>query len=318
MERILVTGALGQLGMELVPELQKIFGMENIISSDVHHQSNHALVGEFLLLDVLDQKAIQKVVDQYNITQIYHLAAILSAKAESSPQMAWKINMEGLINVLEVARLSKISKIYWPSSIAVFGPDAPKESTPQNTALNPNTIYGVTKVAGEKMCYYYYKKYDMDIRSLRYPGLIGHKSLPGGGTTDYAVEIFHAAIRHQRFVSPLRSDTRLPMMYMDDAIRATIELMESPAEEITVRTSYNLAGINFTPQELGASISKAIPGFVLEYNPDFRQSIASSWPDSIDDSAAVKDWKWQVAYDLDRMSKEMIYHLKELDLVKSS
>ena len=310
MERILVTGALGQLGTELVLKLQKLFGTENVIFTDIHPPLIEKFNGKFHTLDVLDKKALTKITWENNITQIYHLAAILSANAEKTPNLAWKINMDGLINVLEVAREQKINKVYWPSSIAVFGPDTPKDLTPQNTIMNPNTIYGITKVAGEKLCAYYNDKFDMDIRSLRYPGLIGHKSLPGGGTTDYAVEIFHEALKSGTFSCPLTAGSILPMMFMPDAVRATIELMEADGRNLSVTTSYNLAGISFTPEEIASSIRKSIPDFNVKYSPDFRETIAESWPNSIDDSVAREDWKWKAAYNLDEMTKEMISHLK--------
>jgi nucleoside-diphosphate-sugar epimerase len=310
MERILVTGALGQLGTELVAELQLKYGIENVVFTDIHSPLNDEIDGEFHILDVLDRKALIRLTENYSITQIYHLAAILSANAEKTPGLAWKINMDGLLNVLEVAKSQNIEKVFWPSSIAVFGPDTPKNNTPQNTIMNPNTIYGVTKVAGEKLCAYYSEKYDMDIRSLRYPGLIGHQSLPGGGTTDYAVEIFHDALNTGTFTCPLASDSMLPMMFMPDAVRATIELMEADRNDLSVNTSYNLAGINFTPEEIAESIRKSIPNFTIDYRPDFREKIAESWPNSIDDSVARKDWKWKVAYHLDDMTKEMLSHLK--------
>lgn len=318
MERILVTGALGQLGTELTFELQRIFGSENVIASDVHPPLNMDFEGKYIDLDVLDKPLLMHVVSKYKISQIYHLAAILSANSEKSPQIAWRINMDGLMNVLEVARELKIDKVFWPSSIAVFGPDTPKQNTPQTTIMNPDTMYGVTKVAGERLCAYFYHKFGVDVRSLRYPGLIGHKSLPGGGTTDYAVEIFHSALKYGEFTCPLSEDAMLPMMYMPDAVRATIELMEADRERLTVDTSYNLAGCSFTPKEIAKSIREFIPGFKIHYKPDFRQKIAASWPDSIDDSVARKDWKWKVAYDLDRMTEEMIYHLREKQLVKTA
>lgn len=310
MERILVTGALGQLGTELVAELKKKFGVSNVVFTDIHPPLNEKFEGEFSVLDVLDKKALIQITKKYNITQIYHLAAILSANAEKTPSHAWKINMDGLLNVLDVAKDHNIKKIFWPSSIAVFGPDTPKDNTPQNTIMNPNTIYGVTKVAGEKLCAYYNEKFDMDIRSLRYPGLIGHKSLPGGGTTDYAVEIFHNALDKGTFTCPLSSSSMLPMMFMPDAVRATIELMETDRNYLTVNTSYNLAGISFTPEEITESIRKSIPEFTINYQTDFREKIAESWPNSIDDSVAQHDWKWKVAYNLDDMTKEMLSHLK--------
>lgn len=310
MERILVTGALGQLGTELVAGLQSKFGIDNVVFTDIHPPLNEKLEDGFSILDVLDKKALIRITEKYKITQIYHLAAILSANAEKTPNLAWKINMDGLLNVLDVAKEHNVKKVYWPSSIAVFGPDTPKNNTPQNTIMNPNTIYGVTKVAGEKICAYYSEKYDMDIRSLRYPGLIGHKSLPGGGTTDYAVEIFHGALNAGTFTCPLSADSKLPMMFMPDAVRATIELMEADRKNLSVNTSYNLAGISFTPEEITESIRKSIPNFAITYQPDFREKIAESWPNTIDDSVARNDWKWKVAYHLDDISKEMLSHLK--------
>jgi nucleoside-diphosphate-sugar epimerase len=270
MERILVTGALGQLGTELVTELQKMHGLENIIATDIHPPLNNDFKGIYTTLDILDKTSLTQITNKYHITQIYHLAAILSANAEKSPQMAWKINMDGLMNVLELAREESIRRIYWPSSIAVFGPDSPKDNTPQETVMNPNTIYGVTKVAGEKLCAYYNQKHGLDIRSLRYPGLIGHKSLPGGGTTDYAVEIYHEAIKNSHFTCPLSEEAMLPMMFMPDAVRATVELMQAERNKLTVETSYNLAGMSFTPEEIAENIRAYIPDFQIAYKPGLQ------------------------------------------------
>ena len=316
MDRILVTGALGQLGTELTAELQRIYGQENVIFTDIHPPMNKNYRGVFEILDVMDKNAFRSIIRRNKITQIYHLAAILSANAEKTPGLAWNINMDGLLNVLELTHELKIEKVYWPSSIAVFGPDAPKDQTPQDSALNPNTIYGITKVAGEKLVAYYNEKYDLDIRSLRYPGLIGHKALPGGGTTDYAVEIYHEALKKGSFTCPLNEDAALPMMFMSDAVRATIELMQADKDKLTVNTSYNLAGISFSPTEIAKSIQKVLPNFEISYKADFRQKIADSWPNSIDDSEATKDWKWKVAYDLDGMTREMISHLKVAQTIK--
>jgi len=318
MERILVTGALGQLGTELVTELQKVHGKGNVIATDIHPPLKDDFEGIFTTLDVLDRPSLMQLTRKYQFTQIYHLAAILSANAEKSPQLAWRINMDGLINILDLARELKISRVYWPSSIAVFGPDSPKDNTPQNTIMNPNTIYGVTKISGEKLCAYYYQKYGVDVRSLRYPGLIGHKSLPGGGTTDYAVEIYHEALKNGSFTCPLNEESKLPMMFMSDAVRATIELMQAERKYLTVDTSYNIAGISFTPAEIAKSIRAYIPDFQIKYKPDFRQSIAASWPRSIDDSAAQEDWKWKVAYDLKKITDEMICHLSEQLLARTA
>ncbi|MDZ7605098.1 MAG: NAD-dependent epimerase/dehydratase family protein [Cyclobacteriaceae bacterium] len=264
-----------------------------------------------------DSEKLAELIRVNRITQIYHLAAILSANAEKSPKLAWKVNMDGLLNVLEIAREQQIRKVYWPSSIAVFGQDAPKSNTPQETLLNPNTIYGITKVAGEKLCAYYHEKYGLDVRSLRYPGLIGYKSLPGGGTTDYAVEIYHEALKSGSFTCPIGENTKLPMLFMEDAVRATLELMEAPASSLTVRTSYNLAGVSFSPKEIAESIRKSISEFSIQYRPDFRQQIAASWPDSIDDTVAQADWKWKVAYNLDGITGEMLRHLKEKQFVSA-
>ncbi len=310
MEQILVTGALGQLGTELVAELQNKYGTEQVFATDIHPPMNKKYHGNFEALDVLEKKAIEGLILRYEITQIYHLAAILSANAEKSPNLAWHINMDGLINVLELAKEHKINKVYWPSSIAVFGPDTPKTNTPQNTVMNPNTIYGITKVAGEKLCAYYNEKFDLDIRSIRYPGLIGHKSFPGGGTTDYAVEIYHEALKTGKFSAPLAENEMLPMMFMPDAVRATLELMDADKEKLSIKTSYNIAGTSFTPKDIAKSIQKIIPGFNINFHPDFRQNIAASWPNSIDDSYARNDWNWKVAYNLDDITKEMISHLR--------
>ena len=310
MEKILVTGALGQLGTELVSELQRIYGVKNVILTDIHPPLLKQFEGNFVELDVLDRNSLKNIVRKNHVTQIYHLAAILSANAEKTPTHAWKINIDGFINVLELATEQNIRKVYWPSSIGVFGPDTPKENTPQNTVMNPNTIYGVTKVAGEKLSAYYNTKYNLDVRSIRYPGLVGYKAVPGGGTTDYAVDIYHEALNNGKFICPLDEYSMLPMMFMPDGVRATIELMEAEKSSLTVNTSYNLAGMSFTPKEIAKSIKKIIPGFKIEYRPDFRQAIADSWPNSIDDSIARNDWKWKVAYDLDGMSREMISHLK--------
>ncbi len=312
MEKILVTGALGQLGTELVPALQKKFGPDKVIVTDVRRNSDKTFDGIFEELDVLDKKAILSLNKKHEFTQIYHLAAVLSAKAESNPALAWHINMDGLMNILEVAHEKDIKKIYWPSSIGVFGPDTPKINTPQNTFKNPNTIYGVTKVAGEKLCAYYHEKFGLDIRSLRYPGLIGYKAMPGGGTTDYAVEIYHEALKSGAYNCPLSENAMLPMMYMPDAVRATLELMEADRERLTVNSSYNVAGVSFTPAMVAESIRKIIPGFSITYKPDFRDTIAASWPDSIDDSVARRDWNWKVAYHLDDITKDMISHLREI------
>ncbi len=314
MERILVTGALGQLGTELVPELKKIYGNSNVISTDLHPPVKNKPVEPFYILDVMNQQSISEIVMKFEITQIYHLAAVLSANAEKNPTLSWNINMNGLINVLEVSRYMGIKKVFWPSSIAVFGPDTPGENTPQYTLMNPNTIYGISKLAGEELCAYYSDKYGLDVRSLRYPGLIGYKSLPGGGTTDYAVDIYHQAILGKTFICFLSPDTYLPMMYMPDAIRATIELMEHDKKSLRVKTSYNLSGFSISPEELFLILMEYYPEFRILYKPDFRQKIADSWPDSIDDTFAREDWGWKAGYGPRQMTEDMIVHLSKMIL----
>lgn len=306
-DTILIIGANGQLGSVLTEKLQEIFGYDHVITSDIRQPEKKNSVFEFL--DITDADRLAEVVKKYNVTQIYHLAAILSASGEKNPLGTWDINMKGLINVLEIAREKQLSKIYFPSSIAVFGPDTPRLNTPQHTVLAPTTVYGMSKVAGENWCQYYAQRYDLDIRSLRYPGVIGYQSLPGGGTTDYAVDIYHKAILNEPFSCFLKSDTSLPMIYMDDVIRGTLELMDAPASKIKIRTSYNLGGISFSPAEIASEIQKHIPDFVIKYEPDFRQQIAESWPDSIDDSEARKDWGWEPKFDLNLMTKDMLFHL---------
>lgn len=312
MAKILITGACGQLGSELTIELRNIYGAENVVATDIREPNKQIEDGPFEHLDVMDKKQIEELVDKYNITIIYHLAALLSAKAEQNMELAWKLNMEGLHNVLNIAREKNLERIFWPSSIAVFGPDAPKTNTPQNTATNPTTVYGISKVAGEQWCAYYHKKFGVDVRSLRYPGLIGYKSLPGGGTTDYAVDIYHKALAGETFSCFLEKDAALPLMYMKDAVRATIELMQTPEEQISIRTSYNLSAVSLTPEDIAHSIQKRIPDFSIVYEPDYRQEIASSWPDSINDSAAREDWGWQHEFDADKMTKDMLKHLPEI------
>lgn len=302
--RTLVIGALGQIGTELVRELKKRIGPDRVLASDLRPPAHYE--GDFVALDVTDRQQLDEVIASYNVQEIYHLAAILSAKGEGNPTQAWNINMTGLLNVLEVARMRGVKRIFWPSSIAVFGPQSPKQATPQDTVTDPNTVYGISKLAGERWCEYYHQKYGLDIRSIRYPGLIGYQSLPGGGTTDYAVEIFHAALKQEEYTCCLRPQTRLPMMFMDDAIRATLELMEAPTRRIRVRSSYNLQGLSFTPEEISQEIQKHIPGFTCKYEPDFRQQIADTWPASLDDTSARLDWGWQAEYDLERMVVEML------------
>lgn len=309
--KILVVGACGQIGVELTLQLRKIYGEGVVIASDLREE--HPLLkgtGPYVSLDILNKETFHVLVLRYNITQVYLLAAILSATGEKNPVLAWNVNMQSLLNVLEVAKEENLVKIYWPSSIAVFGPNSPKDKTPQHTVIEPTTIYGISKFAGERWCEYYYNRYKVDVRSLRYPGLISYKSQPGGGTTDYAVEIFHDAITKRSYVSFLNEDTYLPMMYMPDAIRATIELMEADASKIKVRSSYNISSMSFSPAGIAAEIKKNIPGFTITYHPDNRQKIADSWPKSIDDSEAQNDWGWKPEYNISRMTKDMLDNLK--------
>ncbi len=306
---ILVIGANGQIGSVLTQELQRKFGEGNVVASDLRIKTD--FVGVFEILDATDKGAIQFIVSKYKITQIYHLAAILSAKGEQQPLATWELNMKTMFNVFEVARLSKVSKVFFPSSIAVFGDAAPPDATPQSTYLNPSTVYGISKSAGENWAEYYFTRYGLDVRSLRYPGIIGHQSLPGGGTTDYAVDIYHKAVKGKNFTCFLNKDTVLPMIFMDDAIRATIELMDAPKENISLRASYNLASMSFSPEEITHAIQKFYPNFKVDYKPDFRQEIASNWPRSIDDTEARIDWGWKPEYDLDAMTKVMLEKLNE-------
>ncbi|MGK7390945.1 MAG: NAD-dependent epimerase/dehydratase family protein [Candidatus Cyclobacteriaceae bacterium M2_1C_046] len=311
MTKILVIGACGQLGSELTLALREKFGNEAVIASDIKKPGEELMNGPFEVLDALKGDRLEEIINEHKITQIYHLAAILSATGEKNPLFAWQLNMDSLLLVLEAARKHKLDKIYWPSSIAVFGPDTPTTETPQTTVMNPNTVYGISKLAGERWCEYYFEKFGVDVRSLRYPGLIGYKTAPGGGTTDYAVDIYYKAVAGRKFECFLREDTYLPMMYMDDAVKATIDLMEADTEKIKVRSSYNISAISFSPKEISESIKKHVPDFTITYNPDFRQKIADSWPDSIDDSAARKDWGWKESFDLDKMTRTILEGLKE-------
>jgi len=308
--KVLVTGAAGQIGAELVPLLRSKYGRDQVVAA-LHKAPGSVSVrdGPFESLNVADSSAVSRVVRQYGIDTIYHLAAVLSATGESNPDLAWEVNMQGLKNVLDVARQSKVKRVFWPSSIAVFGPDAPRISAPQNAALNPTTMYGVSKVAGELLCNYYFLKYGMDIRCLRYPGLISSESLPGGGTTDYAVEIFYSALRKGSYTCFLREDTVLPMMYMPDALNATLTIMEADASKVKMHSGYNLAAISFSAGELAAEIRKHLPPFKATYYPDSRQKIADSWPKSIDDSEARRDWGWSHEFTLGRMTGEMLAKL---------
>lgn len=311
-DKILVIGACGQIGVELTLALRKQYGNNNVIASDLREE-NPLLkgTGPYVSMDVMNKEMLHVQVIRQNITQIYLLAAILSATGEKNPNLAWHLNMQGLLNVLDIAREENLHKVYWPSSIAVFGPTSPKQMCPQQTIIEPTTVYGISKYAGEFWCHYYHQRYGVDVRSIRYPGLISYKSAPGGGTTDYAVEIYLEAIEKQKYTCFLTEDTYLPMMYMPDAIRATLELMEAPADKISVRTSYNVAGMSFSPKEIAASIQAHIPAFQMGYKPDSRQAIADSWPQSIDDSVANKDWGWKPQYDLSLMTKDMLENLRK-------
>lgn len=310
-EKILITGAFGQLGTELIEALNKAYHHSQVILSDIrdlHPQFDNI----FEPLDVCDTKRFAEIIDKHQVTQVYHLAAILSAKAEQNPRLGWEVNFNATLNVLEVAREKGLKKIYFPSSIAVFGNNTPRHNTPQYCNTDPNTIYGIAKLSSERWCEYYFQKYKLDVRSLRYPGIISYKTLPGGGTTDYAVDIYHKAIAQETYECFLSEHTYLPMMYINDAIRATLELMEAPAEQIKVRSSYNLAAMSFSPQEVAQSIQTYYPEFQVNYKPDFRQAIADSWPSSIDDSAARQDWHWEHHYDLPKMTQEMLENLAKL------
>jgi len=310
-EKILVIGASGQIGVELTLALRKIYGNANVVASDLREQ-NPLLegTGPYVSLDVMNKEMLHVQVIRQNITQIYLLAAILSATGEKNPNLAWNLNMQGLLNVLDIAREEKLQKVYWPSSIAVFGPTSPRVDCPQHTIIEPITVYGISKYAGEFWCNYYNRRWGVDVRSLRYPGLISYKSAPGGGTTDYAVEIFYEALENKTYKCFLEKDTYLPMMYMPDAIRATIELMEAPAEKISIHTSYNISGMSFSPSEIAAAIQAHIPDFSISYEPDYRQQIANSWPQSIDDSIAHVDWGWKREYDLHSMTADMLANMK--------
>lgn len=308
-KKILIIGAGGQIGTELAETLRAQLGAEAVIASDVRESEVLSKGGPFRILNVMDKEAMYDLIRQEGVTEIYNLAALLSATGEKNPEFAWKLNMEGLLNSLEAVRELGLDKMFWPSSIAVFGPTTPRHQTPQTTVMEPSTVYGISKLAGERWCEYYFKRYGTDVRSIRYPGLISYKSPPGGGTTDYAVEIFHEAVKTNAYTSFLGPDSALPMMYMPDAIRATIELMDAPKEKIGIRSSYNLGGISFTPAEIAAKIAEKQPGFQISYAPDFRQAIADSWPASIDDARATQDWGWKMDYDLNAMVEDMLHHI---------
>lgn len=308
---ILIIGACGQIGTELTMALREKYSNDHVIASDIR-EGNDSLMesGPFEILDATDYDALEEVIAYYEITEVYLMAAMLSATAEKFPMRAWNLNMNSLFNVLNLGKEKKIDKIFWPSSIAVFGPNTPKENTAQNTIMQPSTVYGISKQSGERWCEYYFNKFNVDVRSIRYPGLISWKTMPGGGTTDYAVEIYSKALSDGAYTCFLKEDTALPMMFMDDAIRATLEIMEADDAQIKVRSSYNLSGMSFTPKQIAASIQKEITEFKITYEPDFRQAIADSWPSSIDDSDARKDWGWEAAFDLEKTTEEMIRNLK--------
>ncbi|MEQ8924546.1 MAG: NAD-dependent epimerase/dehydratase family protein [Fulvivirga sp.] len=312
MDRILVIGALGQLGSELSLALRDIYGRDNVIITDIKEPSGKLADGPSEILNAMDREKLFELADKHQITQVYHLAAILSAKGESDPKFAWQLNMDSLIHVLDLAKEKNLKRVYWPSSIAVFGPSTPVDKTPQHTVMDPNTIYGISKLAGERWCEYYHNKYGVDVRSLRYPGLIGYKAKPGGGTTDYAVDIYYKALEEGKYECFLSENTYLPMMYMDDAVKATIDLMQAEESDVKVRSSYNISAISFSPKEIAESIKKEMPEFEISYSPDFRQKIADSWPNSIDDSSARSDWGWSHQFDLDKMTAEILSGLKEL------
>jgi nucleoside-diphosphate-sugar epimerase len=309
-EKILVIGASGQIGVELTLALRKIYGNSSVVASDLREENDLLKgTGPYVSLDIMNKEMLHVQVIRQNITQVYLLAAILSATGEKNPNLAWNLNMQGLLNVLDIAKEEHLHKVYWPSSIAVFGSTSPRVNCPQQTIIEPTTVYGISKYAGEFWCNYYQHRYGVDVRSIRYPGLISYKSAPGGGTTDYAIEIFQEALEEKKYECFLGKDTYLPMMYMPDAIRGTIELMEAPAEKISVHTSYNLSSMSFSPEQLAAEIKKFIPEFNISYKPDYRQAIADSWPQSIDDSTARNDWGWKPEYDLKKMTKDMIENL---------
>ncbi len=309
-DTILIIGACGQIGTELTLKLREKYGKKKVVATDIRGGSDELMQsGIFELLDAKNKEAMEVIIKKYNITQVYLMAAMLSVTAEKFPEKAWNLNMKSLLNVLNIAKDNKIKKVFWPSSIAVFGTSTPKENTPQKTITEPSTVYGISKLAGERWCAYYHKKYGVDVKSVRYPGIISWKANPGGGTTDYAIEIFHKAIKEKKYSCFLKSDSRLPMMYIDDAINATIDIMESDKLETFV--PYNIGAIDFTPHEIYKEIKKHIVYFTIEYNPDFRQTIADSWPNSIDDSVAKKDWNWQPKFNLEKMVNEMLVHLKD-------
>lgn len=311
-KKIFVIGASGQIGSELTLRLRELYGNDNVVACDIKEGGEDLMKsGPFEIVDAKDKAAIEGLLDKYQITEVYLMAAMLSATGEKMPMKAWDLNMNSLFHILDFAKEKKITKVFWPSSIAVFGPTTPKEDTPQTTVMEPTTVYGISKQTGERWCEYYHRKFGVDVRSIRYPGIISYKTLPGGGTTDYAVEIFHEALKNGSYTSFLSENTGLPMMFMDDAIKATVDIMQAPEEKVKVRSSYNLSAMSFTPQELAAEIMKQLPGFEISYEPDYRQHIADSWPSSIDDSRAREDWGWQHEYDLSKLTTAMLEGLKE-------
>ena len=310
--KILIIGACGQIGTELTAQLRAQYGVDNVVASDIRKLENDVVNnGIFEVVNALDYTPIQFLIEKYAITDVYLMAALLSATAEKNPAFAWDLNMNSLFHVLNLAKDGKVKKVFWPSSIAVFGPSTPKTNTQQYTVMEPSTVYGISKQAGERWCEYYNTQYGVDVRSIRYPGLISWSTEPGGGTTDYAVDIYHKAITDGTFTSFLKENTGLPMMYMDDAIKATIQIMQAPDDAIKIRSSYNLSAMSFTPAQLAKEIKKHIPDFTIDYNPDFRQKIADSWPESIDDSNARADWGWQNDFNIETMTTEMLKQLKE-------
>ncbi len=309
-ETVLITGALGQIGSELAEKLKSIHGKENVIISDIRPRNEVDYDGIYEVIDVMDADRIKEVIEQYNIKTVYHLAALLSGTAEKNPLFGWKLNMDTLLTFLELAKDKVIDKIFWPSSIGIYGPDTPKEMTPQNTLKTPSTVYGISKLAGEYWCNYYHQRYGVDVRSVRFPGLISWKTPAGGGTTDYAVDIYYKALEEGKYTSFLKAGTYLPMLYMDDAIDAIMKLMTTDGDQLTVRTSYNLGGLSFEPTELAEEIKKHIPDFTLDFEPDFRQAIADSWPSSIDDQVAQADWGYAPQYSIEKMTTTMLDNLK--------
>ena len=311
MDKVLVIGACGQVGTELVENIQNIHGSSRVVASDIKTPTNEVFLNsEFVHLNVLDKVQIKEVFQTHKPTIVYHLAALLSATAEENPKFGWELNMDGTFNIFDACIDHGVKRIFWPSSIAVFGPTTPRVNTPQSTILEPNTIYGITKLAGERYCEYYFNRYNLDVRSIRYPGLIGWKSLPGGGTTDYAVDIFHQALKNGQYDCFLKEQTTLPMMHMEDAVRATLEITDAPSNLIKVRSSYNIAGVSFNPEQLTQEIKKHIPQFKISYQPDHRQKIANSWPESIDDKIARADWGWQEKYNLEKLVVNMLDNIR--------